>query len=84
MSDSDIKSLIEQGIPGSQVMLSGEGCNFNAIVISDQFEGKSLLQQQRMVYATLGDLITNGTVHALSIKSYTTAQWQALDDKPMI
>lgn len=84
MSDLDIKSLIEQGIPGAKVLLSGEGCNFNAIVISDEFEGKSLLQQQRMVYATLGDLITNGTVHALSIKSYTNAQWQALDNKPTI
>lgn len=84
MSDLDIKSLIEQGIPGAKVLLNGEGCNFNAIVISDAFEGKSLLQQQRMVYETLGDLITNGTIHALSIKSYTTAQWQALNSKPVI
>ena len=84
MSDLDIKSMIEQGIPGAKVSLSGEGCNFNAIVVSDAFEGKSLLQQQRMVYATLGDLIEKGTIHALSIKSYTTAQWQALEDKPVI
>jgi len=84
MSDLNIKSLIEQGIPDATVSLNGEGCNFNAIVISDEFEGKSLLQQQRMVYATLGDLIADGTVHALSIKSYTNAQWQALEDKPAL
>lgn len=82
MSDLDIKSLIEQGIPGAKVILNGEGCNFNAIIISDEFEGKNLLQQQKMVYATVSDLITNGTIHALSIKSYTNAQWQSLDDKP--
>ncbi len=83
MSDIDIQSLIEQGIPGAQVILNGEGCNFNVIVVSDAFEGKSLLQQQRLVYATLGELITNGTVHALSMKSYTPAQWQALNDKSL-
>lgn len=77
MQIEDIKVLIEAGIPGSEVILSGEGCNANVIVIADAFEGKSLLDQQRMVYATLGDRITSGEIHALSIKSYTPSQWAA-------
>jgi len=77
MSEIDIKSLIEQGIPGAQVTVDGDGCSASVIVVSDEFEGKSMLQQQKMVYATLGDNITNGTIHALSIKSYTVAQWEA-------
>ncbi len=80
MSDLNVKSLIEQGIPGAQVFLSGEGCNLNAVVISDAFAGKTLLQQQKMVYATVGDLIANGTIHALSIKTYTPEKWQALEN----
>lgn len=76
MSEVDIKSLIEQGIPGAEVILDGDGCNASVIVVSDSFEGQSKLKQQKMVYATLGDLITNGTIHALSIKSYTQAQWE--------
>lgn len=82
MSEIDIKALIEQGIPGSTVYLSGEGCNFSTVVISEAFEDKSLLQKQRMVYGTVGDLISNGTIHALSIKAYTPAQWDELDEKP--
>ena len=77
MSEIDIKSLIESGILGAQVVVDGEGCSASVIVVSDEFEGKSMLQQQKMVYATLGDNITNGTIHALSIKSYTVAQWEA-------
>ena len=77
MSEIDIKSLIEQGIPGAQVTVSGDGCSASVIVVADEFEGKSLLQQQKMVYATLGNNITNGNIHALSIKSYTVAQWKA-------
>jgi len=79
MSEVDIKSLIEQGIPGSKVILEGDGCSANVVVVSDEFDGQSMLKQQKMVYATLGDLITNGTVHALSIKSYTYAQWESLN-----
>ncbi|MDH5258864.1 MAG: BolA/IbaG family iron-sulfur metabolism protein [Gammaproteobacteria bacterium] len=81
MSEVDIKSLIEQGISGAQVILDGDGCNASVIVISDAFDGKSMLNQQKMVYATLGDLITNGTIHALSIKSYTPSQWEAAGNK---
>jgi acid stress-induced BolA-like protein IbaG/YrbA len=77
MSPEEIKALIENGIPDAQVILSGDGCNASVVVISAAFEGKTLIQQQRMVYDTLGDLIKNGTIHALSIKSYTPAQWQA-------
>lgn len=81
MQPEEIKSLIEKGLPGAIVIMGGDGCNARATVVSAEFEGKTLLQQQRMVYATLGDLIQNGTLHALSIKSYTPAQWETVADK---
>jgi len=51
------------------------------LVVSEAFDGLSLLKQQKLVYATLGDNITNGTIHALTIKSYTPAQWEKISDK---
>ena len=77
MEMNEIKVLIEQGIDSAQVEIAGEGCNASVVVVSPAFEGKSLLEQQRMVYATLGELIQNGTIHALSIKSYTPDQWSS-------
>ena len=77
MSEINIKSLIEKGIPGAQVFVDGEGCSASVVVVSDEFDGKNMLQQQKMVYATLGDNIVNGTIHALTIKAYTVAQWEA-------
>ncbi|MDH5378444.1 MAG: BolA/IbaG family iron-sulfur metabolism protein [Gammaproteobacteria bacterium] len=77
MAEESIKYLIEKGIPDSQVMMDGDGCNAAVVVVSSSFEGKSLLEQQRMVYATLGNRIADGTIHALSIKSYTPSQWEA-------
>lgn len=77
MEAENLKQMIEAGLPGATVLLDGDGCNAKVIVVAPDFEGKSLLQQQRMVYATLGDKITDGTIHALSVKSYTPAQWKA-------
>jgi acid stress-induced BolA-like protein IbaG/YrbA len=77
MSPNDVKNLIEQGIPGSRAMVSGEGCNLSVTVVSDAFEGKSPVQEQKMVYATVNALIASGQLHALGIKALTNAEWKA-------
>lgn len=75
MTPNDVKALIEQGIPGSQAIVSGEGCNLSVTVISEAFEGKSMVQEQKMVYATVNQLISSGQLHALGIKALTPAEW---------
>ncbi len=74
MQCEDIKRLIETGIPGSEASVTGDGTHFEASVVAAAFEGKSMLEQHRMVYATLGDRMQS-EIHALSIRSYTPRQW---------
>lgn len=78
MSPDDVKKLIEDGVEGAEAIISGEGCNLECTVISDVFEGKSMLAEQKMVYATVNHLIQTGELHALGIKAYTKAEWAAL------
>lgn len=75
MTCDELKQMIQDGLPGSEVLVTGDGSHFEAVVISDRFEGKTMVQEQKMVYATLGDRITRGEVHALSIKAHTPAEW---------
>lgn len=77
MEISAVKSLIEQGMPGAQVEVSGDGRHFEAVVVSTEFDGKSLIERHRMVMAAVHDQIVSDELHALSIKAYTPAQWQA-------
>ncbi len=74
MQTNEIKEIIEEGIPGSYVLMEGDGTHFQAIVISDLFKGKTMIQQHQMVYKTLGDKV-GADIHALSIKSYTQDEW---------
>ena len=75
MQPSDIKALIESGLTNSIVTVDGDGRHFNAIVISTMFAGKSRIEKQQLVYATLGDRIATGVIHAISIKTFTPEEW---------
>ena len=76
MQPEEVKGLILAGLPDCEVSVTGDGSHFQAIVVGDVFADKTPVQKQQLVYATLGDRITSGELHALSIKTYTPAEWQ--------
>jgi acid stress-induced BolA-like protein IbaG/YrbA len=76
MRAEEIKQMIEAGLPGSRVQVFGDdGQHFDAIVVSEVFAGKNMVQQHRMVYATLGGKVESGAIHALGLKTYTPESW---------
>ena len=75
MEISEVQALIEAGLPGAQVTVTGDGSHFQALVVSDAFEGKSLVTKQKMVYATVNEHIVSGELHAFTIKAHTPAEW---------
>ncbi len=74
METDKVKALIEAGLPGAKVEVTGDGRHFEATVISEAFEGKSLIQRHRMVMATVNEQIASDELHALSIKAKTPAE----------
>ncbi|MFP8967099.1 BolA family protein [Pokkaliibacter sp. CJK22405] len=79
MQVDEVKARIQAGISGAEVFPEGEGCSFSVVVVSEAFDGVTPVKKQQMVYATLSDKIADGSIHALSIKAYTPAQWQNLN-----
>ena len=76
MDPEEVKKLILAGLPDCEVTVTGDGSHFDAIVVGEVFAGKSLVVKQKLVYATVNDVITSGQLHALSIKTYTPAEWE--------
>ena len=70
----EVQRRIAAGLPGCEVHVEGDGQHFNAVIVHGEFAGKSMLEQHRMVYDTLGPAM--GGVHALSLRTYTPEQWQ--------
>ena len=76
MQPQDIKQLIERGMPGAQVEVDGDGHHFEAVIVAQEFAGKSMLQQHQMVYAVLGDKMRS-EIHALSFRTLTPDEYRA-------
>ncbi|XP_059307923.1 protein BOLA2 [Lycium ferocissimum] len=56
-------------------MSGGCGAKFSVVVVSEQFEGKRLLERHRMVNGALAEEMKE--IHALSItKAVTPEQWK--------
>ena len=66
---------LESKIPGAKADVTGDGSKFEAVVISDEFEGISLINRHKMVYAVLNEYIASGAIHALTIKAHTPGEW---------
>ena len=78
MNADQIKDMIAAKLVCEHLELEGDGRHWYATIVSAGFEGKRAIQRHQLVYATLGDKMKNDEVHALSMKTYTPAEWAAL------
>ena len=70
ITTEDIKKKIERKIPNSNaevIAVKPDGMHFKAFVKSKKFEGKTMIEQHRMVYDSLKEEFKNG-LHSLSIE----------------
>jgi acid stress-induced BolA-like protein IbaG/YrbA len=70
-----VKSYIAAGLACSHLDVDGDGQHFTAVIVSDAFSGKRLIQRHQIVYAALGDRMRE-EIHALSMKTLTPEEFQ--------
>ncbi|MEM7620516.1 MAG: BolA family transcriptional regulator [Pseudomonadota bacterium] len=71
MDAQEIESLIKEALPDAEITirdLAGDGDHYAAEVISEQFRGKSRVQQHQMIYQALKGKM-GGTLHALALQT---------------
>nr|WP_210424786.1 BolA/IbaG family iron-sulfur metabolism protein [Marichromatium bheemlicum] len=61
-------------MPEAEVEVTGDGEHFDAVVVSERFEGLAPLAKQRLVMETVKAEIASGALHAISIRTLTPAQ----------
>ena len=74
----EIESRIKQKIKTShiQVLDLRGGDHIQVILVSPEFEDKSLLEQHRIVYDILDNEVKSNEIHALTLKTYSPTQWE--------
>ena len=69
MQASELEALIRAAMPDADVTirdLAGDGDHYAAEIVSEQFAGKSRVQQHKLVYDALGERM-GGELHALQL-----------------
>ncbi len=72
-SPDTLKSRLLAAFPDAQVEVSdltGTQDHFQALIVSRAFTGKTRVEQHKMVYSALGELM-NGPIHALALTTRT-------------
>ena len=75
MNAEQLKQIISAALACERLELDGDGRHWQATIVSSEFEGMRPIRRHQRVYATLGQRMHTDEVHALSMKTFTPAEW---------
>ncbi len=76
VSPEEVQAYLAQGLSCEHLSVEGDGHHFYALIVSPAFEGLSRIQRQQVVYKAMVGRIESGEVHALSMRTFTPAEWK--------
>ena len=81
VTPESVKKGIEAGLACERVEVVGDGQHFQALVVSEEFTGRSRVQRHQLVYAALGERMRE-EIHALSMQTLTPDEWKRASGTP--
>ncbi|ADN77628.1 BolA family protein [Ferrimonas balearica DSM 9799] len=76
MEPKEIEARLQAAMTLAEVRVTADGSHYTILAVGDCFDGLTKVRRQQSVYAPLMDKVTDGTLHALTIKAFTPAEWQ--------
>lgn len=76
MTTQELEQFLLTKLQLTEVHVKSDGSHFNIIAVSEQFAEMSRVKRQQFVYGPLSDKIADGSMHAISIKTFTDEQWR--------
>lgn len=76
MDVCEIEKLINDAIKLDELHVAFDGSQCKVIAVADVFDELSRVKRQQVVSAPLAQVIKEGVIHAITIKTFTTEQWQ--------
>ncbi|MET1219086.1 MAG: BolA family protein [Glaciecola sp.] len=76
MTTEELEVFLKDTLDLTEVHVKSDGSHFNIIAVSNQFDEMSRVKRQQFVYGPLTDKIADGSMHAVSIKTFNEEQWR--------
>ncbi len=71
MKPSEVERMILEALPGAEVQvqdMTGTGDHFDIVVVSPRFEGKTMIEQHKLIFSALEKEMDRG-IHAVQLKT---------------
>lgn len=72
----DVSQWIAAALACTHLRVVGDGRHFEALIVSEVFEGLSQVRRHQAVYRALGERM-HAEIHALSMRTLTPAEFAA-------
>lgn len=76
MQLAEIEAMLKEALNLAEVHVKSDGSHFTIIAVSDELAQMSRVKRQQAIYGPLTDKIADGSMHAISIKTFSEADWQ--------
>jgi len=76
MTNEELASLLKSELTLADVKVKSEGSHFQIIAVDNRFDEMTRVKKQQLIYKPLSDKIADGTMHAITIKTFTEEQWK--------
>ncbi len=77
MEAHEAAELVKDALPDCEIEVRSEGNHFLVIASGERFEGLSKVKKHQLIYGILNAQLAENTIHALTIKAFTPAEWAA-------
>jgi acid stress-induced BolA-like protein IbaG/YrbA len=73
---ADIEKLLNDALTLEELHVKFDGSQCTIIAVADFLGELSRVKKQQTIYAPLAQLINQGIIHAVTIKTFTKSDWQ--------
>jgi acid stress-induced BolA-like protein IbaG/YrbA len=77
LNSEQISQLLCSELDDCQISVEGDGGKFLVTVIGKVFDGLNSVKRQQKIYQILNEHISNGEIHAVSMRLFTAEEFQS-------
>lgn len=76
MDVQEIEKLINDALTLDELHVKFDGSQCSVTAVADMFADLSRVKRQQVVFAALAAPIKDGSIHAVTVKTFTKEQWK--------
>ena len=74
MDVNSVREMLSSGLENADIEIQSDGNKLMLHIVSESFVDLSKVKRQQLVYKLLGEKISSGEIHAVTMKTSTPAE----------